>query len=138
MCDCGTLAMVFTKVRIDPATLVVDPEDRTFAVFTDAAQSACWQSKPGCHSGTGVIIPSYAIARSCVTGGTDSSGRANVDLRDMPFHVAGNDSAMFVGIGFEPLGNVTVDSARKQVNLTGGGDCGGFGVSPGLALAQDF
>lgn len=137
MCDCGVLKMVFSKVRIDPLTLVVDTEDRTFAVFTDSAQATCWQSKPGCHTDTFVIEPSYAIARACVAAG-DDSGRANVDLRDMPFHLSGTDSSMFMPTGFAATGTPDIDPERKQVNLTGGGNCGGFGAAMGLQLAQDF
>jgi hypothetical protein len=138
MCDCGILKMVFTKVRINPVTLVVDTEDRTFAVFTDTTQATCWQSKPGCHTDTFVIEPSYAIASACVVEG-DTSGRANVDLRDMPFHISGTDTSMFMPVGFAGSGTPSiVDPARKQVNLTGGGNCGGFGAGAGLHLAQDF
>jgi hypothetical protein len=137
MCDCGALKMVFSKVRINPVTLVVDTEDRTLAVFTDSTQATCWQNTPGCHTNTFVIEPSYAIARACVVEG-DTSGRANVDLRDMPFHVAGTDTAMFGPVPFAGAGTVTIDAERKQVSLTGGGNCGGFGAGAGLELAQDF
>jgi hypothetical protein len=35
-------------------------------------------------------------------------------------------------------GMATIDADRKQVDLRGGGDCGGFGAGAGRQLAQDF
>jgi hypothetical protein len=136
-CPCGILTMVFTKIRINPVTLVVDVSDRTFAVFTTTTNAACWQTEPGCQNAGYPVIPAYATARSCVTSDT-MSGRANVDLRDMAFHVAGVDASMFEPEGFLGAGVATIDTDRKQVDLQGGGDCGGFGAGRGLPLAQDF
>ena len=136
-CPCGILTMVFSKIRINPMTLVVDVDDRIFGVFTASTDAACWQNTAGCHSNGVLILPRYAIAQSCVTLDT-ASGRADIDLRDMPFHVAGTDSAMFTPLGFAGDGTVTIDAERKQVSLTGGGDCGGFGAGAGLQLAQDL
>jgi hypothetical protein len=136
-CPCGILTMVFSKIRINPMTLVVDVSDRTFAVFTTTTNASCWQSEPGCQNAGYPVIPSYAIAKSCVTSDT-MSGRANVDLRDMAFHVAGTDASMFEPEGFAGAGAATIDTDRKQVDLQGGGDCGGFGAGRGLPLAQDF
>jgi hypothetical protein len=81
-------------------------------------------------------VASYGVARSCIFGDA-SSGRANIDLRDMPFHIAGNDTAMFMREGSGGDGTVMLDAVRKQAAVQGGGDCGGFGAGAGVKLAQD-
>jgi hypothetical protein len=131
-CDCGVVTTLFSKVRIDPVTLVVEIGDRTFSVFATTTQLACLQSKPNCPGTT-----PYALAQACVTN-YDASGRANIDLRGTRFHVAGTGVAMFTANGFTPAGSATIDDAREVVELTGGGDCGWFGAADGLQLAQDL
>lgn len=128
-CDCGPATMVFSKLRIDPTTLVVDNDDLTFAVYTQATNVGCLNTKPGCPGGS-----SYGVAASCVTN-FDASGRANIDLTGVPFHVATTNA--FRHDGFTPAGGATIDRARKVVELTGGGDCGGYGGYDHITLAQD-
>jgi GON domain-containing protein len=131
-CNCGVATTLFSKIRIDPTTLIVDVDDRTYTVFANSTQVQCLNTMPGCPG----VVP-FAVAEACVTN-FDASGRANIDLRDMPFHVAGTDTAMFAGGGFTPAGSAMLDSDRKVGNLTGGGDCGWFGAASGLQLAQDL
>jgi hypothetical protein len=135
-CGCGVDAVVFSKIRIDPMTLVI-ATDATFAVFTDATDPACSTSSacPG-------VVP-YGVAESCV-GNFDASGRANIDLRDTGFHLDGTDSSVFKRLedyvpqdGFNSAGAAVVDATRHTIDLTGGGDCGGFGALEGFAVAQD-
>lgn len=131
-CNCGVAASLFSKVRIDPTTLIATADPR-FAVYSSSTNVSCLHTMSGCPG-----LSPYGAALSC-NGNYDSSGRANVDLRGLPFHVAGHgtDTSMFVGNGFTPAGAATIDAARKVVDLTGGGDCGSFGVVSGLQLEQD-
>jgi hypothetical protein len=139
-CDCGLVTGIFTKVRIDPQTLLVDVGDHSFSAFAASTDQACLMAKSGCPG-----IPPYSTAQSC-NGGGDASGSANVDLQGLPFHVAGMDmdTSMFKkdedfnsALGYASAGGAMIDATRKVVTLTGGGDCGGFGAIMGLQLAQD-
>lgn len=135
-CSCGVLTWLFSKVRINPTTLVASGDQR-FEVYSNSTNVACTQQMTGCPQG----VP-YGAAQSCIDAlnGPNTAGRANIDLRDVPFHIdgVGTDNSMFIGAGFNAMGTATIDSARKVVDLTGGGDCGGWGVWNGLQLAQDF
>jgi hypothetical protein len=137
LCPCGVIAMVFTRIRVNPANLVVDVEDRTSAIFTSSTDTTCLQQNTNvCQQSAYPTVASYGVARSCMTGDT-SSGRANIDLREMPFHIAGAGIAMFMAEGSAGDGMVMLDGLRKQAVIQGGGDCGGFGAGAGLRLAQD-
>lgn len=137
LCPCGLIAMVFTRIRINPTNLVVDVEDRAFAIFTSSTNATCLQQNIAvCQQSAYPTVASYGVARSCMTGDT-SSGRANIDLRDIPFRIAGNGTAMFMAEGSGGAGTVMLDATRKQAAIQGGGDCGGFGAGMGLKLAQD-
>lgn len=129
--------MVFTRIRINPMTLVVDVADRSFAIFTNSTDTTCLQTTPDCQQSIYPTVVSYAVARSCMPLDT-SSGEANVDLRETPFHIAGTDTSMFTAEGpGGGDGTVTLGTARKIADVRGGGDCGGFGAGAGLALEQD-
>jgi GON domain len=92
----------WTKVRLDPATLRVSTDDRTF----------------GTHSGESSAQNNYANASDCWAF-YSQVGRANVDLRGTPFEI--DDT--FTAKGFLPNGTAhTIDA--QQVNLDGGGWCG--------------
>jgi hypothetical protein len=137
-CNCGVVTAVYSHIQIDPATLTVGVTDSSFAYFV-GTDTSCLNTMTGCPG-----LPPYAVAQSCITWG-DSSGRANVDLTGTPFHVAGTgtDVSMFIknetynsAWGWGSAGTATIDSARKVVDLTGGGDCGGFG-GWGMKLEHD-
>lgn len=137
-CNCGVATTLYSKVRIDPTTLTISSAT-SFAVYSSSTNVSCLQTMSGCPG-----ISPFAAAGSCITN-YDTSGRANVDLRDLPFHVAGTGTAMFkkyedfgANLGFTSAGTATIDSTRKVVTITGGGDCGGFGALTGLVLAQDL
>ena len=114
----------YTRIRIDPATLLVNIGDQTFSA------SAGWDC---CIGWTPVVSMPYAQASSC-WGGADP-GSANVDLTGLPFIV----DDVFTVRGWGPYGSangtnlpedfsaVAIQSA--VVNLTGGGFCGGIGPS---------
>jgi hypothetical protein len=130
----------YTKVRLDPRTLTILTTDTTYATWSASTNTSCMATTAGCPG-----YPAFAAAASC-NGNFDASGRGNVDLTGMPFHVAGTgtDVSMFKTYesfdpkyGFTSSGTATIDAARKVVTLTGGGDCGGFGALGGLPLEQD-
>jgi hypothetical protein len=110
---------MFTKLRIDPATLTVDIGDLTFATSTGSLN----------HSGSGTIVTSmpYGAAMSCAGPG-DSSGVGNISLQGTPFQVA----ATFAVGGSAPGGSATISADNQQVSLTGGGYCGWITPSPAM------
>ena len=110
---------MFTKLRIDPATLTVDIGDLTFATSTGSLD----------HSGGGTTVTSmpYGAAMSCVGGG-DTSGVGNINLRGTPFQVA----ATFTLGGAAPAGSAVFSAGNQIVNLTGGGYCGWITPSPAM------
>lgn len=124
----------YTRVRLDPATLLVDIGDQTFS-----------SSTPGPVNGPGVPIFSmpYGVAGDCLAQFSDA-GKANIDLTGTPFIV--DDT--FVVRGFLAKGSVNgiqgfehspllpgepsqINVLAQVVNLKGGGFCGG--VHPGPA-----
>jgi hypothetical protein len=127
-----TVRTVFTKVRIDPATLTVDIGDLTFATSTGTVTTN--------HGGTVSAVP-FAVAADCLTDGNVANavgqGVANIDLTGTPFDVR----SVFATEGYYPAGTVNgvavnvnklpaitqqVPQARI-VKLTGGGQCGATG-----------
>lgn len=110
---------MFTKLRIDPATLTVDIGDLTFATSTGSLN----------HSGSGTTVTSmpYGTAMSCAGPG-DTSGAGNINLQGTPFQVA----ATFAQAGFDPGGSAVFSTENQQVNLTGGGYCGWMMPSPAI------
>lgn len=108
----------YAKVRIDPATLLVDVFDTTFASSTGAlCHSVSW---PGCQPN--VTWYPYAEAADCVWFGS-ASGLGNVNLAGTPFWV--DDT--FTPVGYYPGGSATFSATRQVVDITGGGYCGGNG-----------
>ena len=118
----GNVFTFYTRIRIDPATLLVNVADQT---FSSSSGFDC------CIGQTPITSMPYAHASSCA-GGIDD-GSANVDLTGLPFEVTDT----FTLRGFGPIGSVNgtmlhndFDSMQAQgqvVNLTGGGFCGGIG-----------
>lgn len=108
---------MFTKLRIDPATLTVDIGDLTFATSTGSLD----------HSGSGTTVTSmpYGAAMSCAGPG-DTSGAGNINLRGTPFQLG----ATFAVGGFDPGGSAVFGGDNQVVNLTGGGYCGWITPSP--------
>ena len=95
-------------MRLDPATLVIDTNDQTFATSTGSLN----------HPGGGQVTSMpYGSAMSCQGG---PAGIGNVDLTGTPFTVA----STFAVAGFNATGSVVPSSAGQVVGLTGGGGCG--------------
>jgi hypothetical protein len=115
----------YTKVRIDPITLLVDTKDETFA-----SSNGFLRINGSLLYTIGDIINAddpltstlsamgYAIAGSC---DTRPSGVANIDLQGTPFTIPHN---VFTLTGFRPVGAATFSANDQVVNITGGGSCG--------------
>jgi hypothetical protein len=102
----------FLRVRIDPVSLEVDPNDITFANSTGMITD-----------GRGGVIATsvgYGAACDCIAP-SSQTGIANVDLGGTPFAVA---PRAFQLTGYLPAGNAVYSADSKVVNLTGGGFCG--------------
>lgn len=99
----------FTKVRIDPATFVVETRDLRFATSTGSLT----------RDGT-VTRMAYASAADCACGAA-GTGVGNVDLTGTPFAVQRD---AFIVIGWEQVGTIAYGSDDRVVSLTGGGCCG--------------
>jgi hypothetical protein len=99
---------LFTKVRIDPATLRVTTGDQFFST------SSGYLTHP---ANTPVTSMSYAAAMSCDFG---NPGLGNVDLRGTPFAAAPNQ---FVAVGSYVSGAATYSSDNQVVDLWSRGDC---------------
>jgi len=105
----GTSARTqFSKVRIDPATLLVDISDQTFST----SSGTTW------NGSTAVTSMPYGVAMSC---DDTASGVGNIDLTGTPFAVAAGE---FVQGGADNSGSATYSSGGRVVSLTGGGYCG--------------
>lgn len=132
-CPCGTVTLVYTKARLDLASMTL-MRASAFSVFTDASDLACTASS-ACRN---PLFHFFGAAGSCANI-NDASGRANVDLRGTPFHVAADQAFIpFVKpAGYMSNGAYAIDSDRKTVGLSGGGHCGGFGALDGVRVEQD-
>lgn len=100
----------FTKVRINPATLEVDPGDRTFSISTGGVS----------HSHATLASMPYAAAMDCVAA-ESTSGLANLDFTGLPFVVAPNQFALS---GYLSSGTTSYGAGGRTVDLKGGGFCG--------------
>ena len=100
----------YTKVRLDPVTLLVDVSDQTFSSSTGLA------GRPG------VVIRSmpYGVAADCVAN-SSTAGIGNVDLTGTPFKVI---DPFTPGAGFNAAGTAIKSASDQVVVLTGGGRCG--------------
>ena len=111
----------YTKLRIDPSTLVVDTSDQNYATSTGSLNH---------DSSTTVTSMPFGVAMSC---DSTASGLANVDLRGLPFAVAaGEFTAITPNLGgYLPSGSATYSNNNRTVSVTGGGGCGWNQPSPG-------
>lgn len=106
-----TVRTHYIRLRIDPATLVVDTGDLRFASSTGKLM----------HGTEEVTWMPYAVAMACASDLV--WGSANIDLRGTPFAV----NETFVGAGAGASGNVAVEPSGQFVDIGGGGACGWFG-----------
>ncbi len=116
----------YTRIRLDPETLLVDISDQTFATST---------GEDCCIGPTVVTSVPYGTASDCLAS-FSQAGRANIDLTGTPFQV--NDTFGVSGhAGRGSVNGQTGDDLAfddvfpmfpvlgQVVNLTGGGSCGG-------------
>lgn len=102
-----TVRTDFTRVRIDPVTLVVDIDDQSFASSTGQLF----------HSGNETVTAMpFGVAESC--GGV--AGVGNVDLTGTSFRLADP----FCTAGSGAYGGVTFSANDQVADLVGGGGCG--------------
>jgi hypothetical protein len=116
-CPCPDLVRRFTHVRLEPATLSIDPADGTFATY-DRALTCERRHRHQCGESTNLA---WAGAGSC-KGVGDTSGSASIDLSGTGFVLA--PDAKFVPAGFGAAGSSVVSLDRRTAELTGGGLCG--------------
>lgn len=103
------IVTTFTKLRINPATLVIDSDDYAYSSSTGTVFHYVWRTQ----------IP-YGVARSC-TGNETPTGTANIDLTGTPFALLTNQFSLG---GNGPKGTTTYSSDNQIVQLTGDGYCG--------------
>lgn len=113
----GNVRTKYSKVRLDPATLLVHIGDQTFATSVGSIS----------HGGQPVTSMPYAVAMSCIAGG-NAAGIANIDLTGTLFNVI---DTFTVG-GFNAAGSATFSSNDQVVAITGGGYCGWNTPAPGM------
>jgi hypothetical protein len=104
----------YTKVRIDPATLLVDISDQTFSSSTGSLV----------HGGETVSSMPFGVGMSC---DATASGAGNIDLGGTPFAVATDE---FLVGGAYSSGSATYSNNNRVVTLAGGGYCGWICASP--------
>jgi len=73
----------------------------------------------------------YASAGNCQNAAAQFG---DINLDGLPFSIDPTVTVVTVGAGYSS-GTFSVD--RKQVTLSGGGDCGGAGLNGPLLLKQD-
>ena len=132
-CGCKAVPLVrhFTKIRLDVAELVVDTKDFAFAPV-DEGGLECWKNQKGA-CGTFDATP-YGSASDCAQDGSESL--ANIDLSGTPFAI--DPRVKFGTWGFQANGEFKfLNGEHTAVDITGHGDCGGFGVDGPLLLKQN-
>ena len=129
-CDCPDLTRHFARVRLNPGTMTIDPNDGTFARY-DRPLLCEAQHRSQCGERMDLA---WGSPGSCRRAG-DASGTASIDLRGTPFVLAAG--VRFVPSGFGAAGNAVVSRDRKRVTLTGGGQCGRM-VSDESAIAVNL
>lgn len=105
----------YTRIRLDPLTLLVDISDETFSTSTGSLM----------HGTTLVTSMPYGVAMDCA-GNNQNTGVANIDLSGTPFAV----SDPFELGGSHPDGTTTKSNLDRVVALTGGGNCGWNAPAP--------
>jgi hypothetical protein len=105
-----TVRTHYTRLRINPTTLVVDTSDQRFSTSTGELL----------HDPTRVTSMPYAVAMSC-TGDAEHPAEASIDLRGTPFAVR---EGQFTLGGSGPFGDTSVQNGNQTLSMTGGGFCG--------------
>ncbi len=129
----GALITHYQKVRLDPATLVVDVADQTFAT----TQMPVPGYSPIAEANLAdypVLWSNYGYAQGCNRNRTGAPlGAANIDLMDTPLALA--ESVAFVSSGVvvgSPQADISLD--RQTADLTVDGRCGQMAPAGPLQL----
>ncbi|WP_216092895.1 GON domain-containing protein, partial [Candidatus Marithrix sp. Canyon 246] len=107
----------YTKIRINPETLIVDTTDTTFSSTT---------GKLYYNNKVAATYAQYGIAADCITS-FSAKGKANIDLTETPFKIHDNlifDPNNSSGKSWRGKGTSVFTKNRQIVNTTGGGYCG--------------
>jgi hypothetical protein len=97
----------YTRVRINPLTLVVNTADQTFSSSAGSLY----------HGSTLVTSMPFGVAMSCDGG---ASGRANINLVETPFMIS--DTVCIGGAGGSGTGTFSYEN--QVLDIVGGGFCG--------------
>jgi hypothetical protein len=106
----------YSKIRFDPATMLVDIADRKFATSTGTVMHPISGGPP-------VLVTSmpYAVAMDC-RGNNSMTGQASIDLTGTSFAVA--TGQVFAHAGNQDNGSINPSSQNRRVQINGGGNCG--------------
>ena len=103
-----TVRTTYTRVRVDPQTLLVDISDQTFATSTGQVM----------QGDIAVTSMPYAVAMDCYSNAF-TSGRGNVDLRGTPFTVWASQ-----WVPHASAWNVVGSADNQVMDFSVGGMCG--------------
>lgn len=114
---------IYHKIRLDPATLIVDLTDTTFATSTGSINDGQITNTP------------YGTAAGC--RGSLALGAANINLTGTPLTITPDQS--FALQGDSPIGQpVDIQANGQIINLVGGGRCGYLAPDGDLQLVYLF
>lgn len=111
----------YQRVRIDPATFMVNVGDQTFATSTGMLTNSL---------GPVVTSMPYAVAADCTMQGPPT-GVANIDLSGTPFKVMQGVFNLGPKASGYLRGMATYSANDQVVDLIGGGWCGGIEPNDG-------
>ncbi len=110
-----TVRTSYTKVRINPPSLMVDIGDRRFATSTGSL------THPDINGSQVVTSMPYGVAMAC-NSDPDANGLANIDLRGTAFEV--NDTFTPEGITSASFGGASFSASDQVVDVAANGNCG--------------
>lgn len=114
---------IYQKIRLDPATLIVDLTDTTFATSTGSINDGQIHNTP------------YGTAAGC--RGSLALGAANINLTGTPLTIAPDQP--FALQGDSPVGQpIDIQANGQIINLVGGGRCGYLAPDGDLQLVYLF
>ncbi len=105
----------FTKLRINPPSLLVDIGDLTYSTSSGSL------THPDVDGSSTVLSMPYGVAMACNSTAADN-GVANIDLTGTPFSV--DDTFTPVGTTSGSFGGATFSAGNQVVDIEGNGGCG--------------
>lgn len=133
----GALTTHFQKIRLDPASLVVDIGDLTFSTTQESVPG--YNPVPAAELfGYPVVASSYGHAQGCNRNVTGSPpGAANINLSGTPLILAETVTFATDGVAVEnPVIDISPD--RRVINLSVNGRCAQIYPEIPLRLAYTF